>query len=234
MLPAYANPSQKQNCTWLHFAQRCGPKGREWTEGYGRHFDKLELGTRALTHLREGHLEQGEGVLREFISEVEGVPATEPASLRAVLDRFRHGIEGYYFYCKREFAPAQQSMSLAHDAVARAISTADWLLLLSVQCQEFCMHQARIARNEHRWPKMQACISDARGMMSDRVPLCETDDGKKIWWSSFQPFFDALAPLTAEETQYARTLMDPQERERLFDQFVRTMLRSSRNGGKYL
>lgn len=223
-----------QDCTWLHFAERSGPEGREWAEGYGRHFDKLELGTLALTHLREGNLEQGEGLLRDFISEIEGVPAAESASLRAVLDRFRHGIEGYYFYCKREFVSAQQSMCLAHDAVARAISTADWLLLLAVQCQEFCVHQARIARNEQRWPRMQACISQARAMMSDRLPLCETEDGKKIWWSSFQPFFDALAPLTAEETRYARTLMDPQERERLFDQFVRSMLRSSRNNGKYL
>jgi hypothetical protein len=233
VLPAYANPGKKQDCNWLHFAIRTGPEAREWAEGYQRHFDKLELGTSALTHFREGHLESGEGLLREFIDQVEGVPATEPASLRAVLDRFRYGIEGYYFYCKREFAPAQHSMRLAHDAVARALSTADWLLLLAVQCQEFLMHQARIARNEHRWPRMQACISQARAMMSDRSPLCETEDGKKIWWSSFQPFFDALEPLTAEETRYARTLMDPQERERLFDQFVRSMLRSSTNNGKY-
>jgi hypothetical protein len=234
VVPAYANPNKKQDCTWLHFAERSCPEGREWAEGYWRHFDKLELGTRALTQLRGGHMDQGDVLLREFISQIEGVPAAEPASLRAVLDRFRHGIEGYYFYCKREYAPAQQSMRLAHDAVARALSTADWLLLLAVHCQEFCMHQARIARNEHRWPAMQARISQARAMMSDRLPLCETEDGKKIWWSSFQPFFDALAPLNDEEIRYARTLMDPQERERLFDQFVRSMLRSSANRGKYL
>lgn len=52
------------------------------------------------------------------------------------------------------------------------------------------------------------------------LPLCETEDGRQIWWSNFKPFFDALAPLTDEETRIANTLLDPQERERLFDKFV--------------
>ena len=28
----------------------------------------------------------------------------------------------------------------------RALSNADWLLLLATHCQEFCLHRARIAR----------------------------------------------------------------------------------------
>lgn len=188
----------------------------------------MELGNRTLQLLREGKLEDGERALQEFTAEVEKV-SCKPDSVRAVLDRYRHGIEGYYFYVRKEFAPAHQSMRLAHDAVARALSTSDCLLMLAVHCQEFCMHQARIARNQHRWPEMQARIAEARAMMWDRLPLCETENGKKIRWSNLQPFFDALAPLTNEEFRVANTLLDPQERERLFDKFVRGMLRSQGN-----
>lgn len=222
-----------QNCDWLHFAERSGPEGQEWAEKYRQHWSTMELGNRTLQQMREGNLEQGGQLLQEFIAQVESVNG-EPASLRAVLDRYRHGIEGYYFYSRSEFAPAQQSMRLAHVAVARALNTSDWLLLLAVHCQEFCLHQGRIARNQHRWPEMQARIAEARAMMCDGLPLCETEDGKKIWWSNFQPFFDALTPLTDEEARIANALLDLQERERLFDKFVRGMLRSPGNNSRYL
>jgi hypothetical protein len=214
------------NFDWLHFVERSGPEGRGWAEQYRRHAAKMEIGKRALEHLRGGRAEQGGELVREFVGQVEGV-CGEPASLRAVLDRFRHGIEGYYFYCRGDYDGAEQSMRLAHDAVARAIGEADWLLLLGVHCQEFRLHLARIARNRRRWPEMQSCISQARAMMYDRIPLCETDDGRKIWWSDFEPFFAALSPLTDEEAGVANSLLNPQERERAFDQFVRSMLRPS-------
>ncbi len=218
-----------QDREWLYYAERSGSEGREWAEQYRRHSAIAKLGERALRSMRENHLEEGEQLLREFIDGVEGVRG-EPASVRAVLDRYRHGIEAYYFYCRKEFGLAEQSMRSAHDAVARALNKANWLLLLATHCQEFCLHQARIARNQHQWPRMQVCIAQARAMMSDRIPLCETEDGKKIWWSSLPVFFDALAPLTEAEARFANTLINPQERERLFDQFVRGMLRSSNNG----
>ena len=89
-------PIKMPNCDWLHFAERSGREGREWAEEYRCHLAKLELGNRALQYMREGHLEQGGDLLREFSGQVEGV-CGEPASLRAVLDRYRHGVEGYYF-----------------------------------------------------------------------------------------------------------------------------------------
>ena len=222
-----------QNNDWLHFAERSGREGREWAEKYECHRPTAELGTRALLKMREGQLDQAKELLQEFVGKVEAV-REGPASIRAVLDRYRHGIEGYYFYCRQEFSAAEKSMLLAHDAVARAINDADWLLLLAVHCQEFCMHRARIARNQHRWPRMQACIREAREMMSNGLPLCEMEDGRQIWWSNFQPFFDSLAPLNEDETRIANELLNPQERERLFDRFVRGMLRTSQNGDRRL
>ena len=222
-----------QNRDWLHFAERSGPEGREWVEEYHRHLNKADLGDLALQRMREGRHEEGGELLRQLIDQVEEVHTGSP-SVRAVLDRYRHGIEGYYFYCRKEFEAAERSMDRAHDAVARALNKANWLMLLAVHCQEFRLHQARIARNQHRWAKMQAYIAQARAMMSDLLPLCETEEGKTIWWSNFQPFFAALEPFTPEEARIVNNLLDPEERERLFDQFVRGMLRSSSNGVKTL
>ena len=210
---------------WLHFAERSGREGQEWAETFRRdHFAKMEAGQRALEQMRLGNVAQGGELLREFIDQVESV-FDERGSLRAVLDRYRYGIEGYYFYVTRDFAEAEQAMRLAHAAVARAIKRANWLLLMAVNCQEFCLHRARIARNQRHWAEMQACIAEARAMMNDGIPLCETEDGQKIWWSGFKEFFAALAPLNAEETRTANNLLDPEERERLFDQWVRAMFR---------
>lgn len=209
-------------CDWLHFAERTGDDGREWVDQYKRHSNTLEMSKEALQYMRRGQLDKGNEVLGECRREIEAA-SSEP-SIRAVLDRQLHGVDGYYAYCRQDYVRANELMCLAHDAVARAISKAEWLLLLAVHCQEFRLHQARIARNQKRWPAMQAYITEARSMMCDRLPLCVTEDGREIRWSAFQPFFDKLAPLTREETQEANNLLDPQEREHLFSEFVQAMM----------
>lgn len=230
-IPMGASDIFTKNCDWLYFAQRTGRAGQEWAENYRCHLPKLEVGKRALELMRRGQIERGGELLQEFIGLV-GTACNEPSSIKAVLGRYTHGIQGYYFYCRGEFASAKEAMWLAHENVARALSTADWLRLLAVHCQEFRLHMARISRNQNRLPEMQAYIGEARAMMSDGLPLCETEDGRKILWSGFKPFFDTLQPLTPEETREANTLLDPNEREYLFNQFVRNML-SSRARIKY-
>jgi hypothetical protein len=224
--------TELQNCEWLYFARRTGPDGCKWAEEYVRHNATMQLGGLALQQLRKRNSTAG-GTLQEFIRCVEVVPP-EPPSVRAVLDRFRYGIEGYYFYCRGDFSRAKDAMCRAHSAIERALSKADWLLLLAVHCQEFCLHQARIARNQRQWKEMHEYISRARAMMCDDLPLCELEDGKKIWWSSLQQFFDALAPLSAEEGAAIKSLLDQQQRDRLFDRFVQNMLRMSENGTRYI
>jgi hypothetical protein len=151
---------------WMHFAERTGDAGKKWVQDYRTHTPKLEIGKTALHFMRDGRMKEGERCLAEFRVEVERV-CTEPISIRAVLDRHRYGIEGYYFYCLRDFSKANQAMCLAHAAV----------------------HQARIARNQGRWREMQSYIAQARAMMCDRLPLCRTDDGREILWSNIGEFF---------------------------------------------
>jgi hypothetical protein len=231
-MPQLYDSTELQNNEWLYFARRTGPEGCKWAEEYVCHNATTQLGALTLQQLRKRNSTAG-GTLQKFIHCVEAVPP-EPASVRAVLDRFRYGIEGYYFYCLGDFARAKAAMCLAHSAIERALSRADWLLLLAVHCQEFCLHQARIARNQRHWKEMHEYITRARAMMCDDLPLCELEDGKKIWWSSFQPFFDALAPLSPHEGAIVKSLLDQQQRNRLFDRFVQNMLRMAGNDTHYI
>jgi hypothetical protein len=230
-MPQVYDSTELQKGEWLYFARRTGPEGCKWAKEYGCHNATMQLGDLALQQLRKKN-STAEGTLQEFIRCVEAVPP-EPASVRAVLDRFRYGIEGYYFYCRGDFAKAKDALCLAHSAIERALSRGDWLVLLAIHCHEFCLHQARIARNQRQWKEMHEYIARARAMMCDNLPLCELEDGKKIWWSSFQQFFDTLAPLSPEESAVIKSFLDQQHRDRLFHRFVQNMLRVSENGTRY-
>jgi hypothetical protein len=216
---------------WLHFAERSGEGGKAWATAYRSHSEKLVLHDRALHLLREGQIEEGRQFLGLFSVSLRSLDPQ--SSVYAVMERWYHGVAGYYHYCVGEFGQAKESMNRAQQAVVRAISHAEWLVMLAIHCQEFCLHQARIARNERDWPEMNACVERARAMILDQLPLCEREDGKRIWFSSLRDFFAAMEPLNRDELHVVRQLVEPGERMRLFDQFVRQMLRFKEVGIDY-
>lgn len=207
---------------WLHFASRSGEAGRVWATEYRRHTPTVELSLLALEQLRRRDLAEGHTTLRKLaraLANMDGVPT----SMRRVLDRWYHGTAAYYFYCIEEFDRAERFMALAHDSVVEAISSADFLIMLAVHCQEFCLHQARIARNRRRWSDMRNHVEHARAMMLDRAPLCELRDGRPIFFSTLDRFFHSLKPLSPEERESIAGLVDERSRILLFDRFVRRL-----------
>lgn len=219
-------------CDWLHFAERTGKPGKDWSADYRQHSRAVSLAEESLTLLRRGAIDRGGMALLELKRQLSRL-RNEQDSVRAVLDRWYHGVAGYYFYCRGDFQQAQESMHQAHVAVQRALSQADWLLMLAVHCQEFCLHQARIARNQHDWPVMNSFVAQAQAMMLDQRPLCHKDNGQKIFFSSFQKFFGQMGPLTDEESGVAAKIVKQEARTELFDQFVRRMLRFQEIGIEY-
>lgn len=211
-------------CDWLHFAERTGKEGQQWALTYRNHLSKVALSDRALHVMRKGDLKQGKDLLEEFARQLDSDPA-EDYSIRAVLDRWYHGVAGYYYYCSGHSTLARRSMDQANASVMKAIGSASWLAMLAIHCQEFCLHQARIARNQRDWHEMHTQIARAQAMMEDRIPLCETADGRNISFASFNDFFAALAPLSPEESEVANKIIDHKNRIDLFDRFVRGMLK---------
>jgi tetratricopeptide (TPR) repeat protein len=212
------------SCDWLHFAQRTGEAGTLWAIAYLRHLSKVELSDKALALMRKGDLEQGKRELEHFATQLANDPAEE-VSVRSVLWRWYYGVEGYYLYCTGDFEQARLAMQRAHEAVRSAISSAEWLAMLAIHCQEFCLHQARIARNQRNWPEMHAQIARANSMMRDELPLCDAGAGREIYFRSFERFFSSMSPFSAEEADIVSRIVGREQRVRSFDQFVRRMLR---------
>jgi len=212
-------------CDWLHFAGRANAAGRDWTRMYGRYAAGVEFSNQALELMRRGRLEEGVAKLKQFACSLDALGGDVSSSVRAVMNRWYYGVAAYHSYCLGDLAEADRSMCLAHEAIVEALSEADFLMLLSVHCQEFCLHQARIARNARNWTKLNDYLERARAMTEDRLPLCETRSGQRIYFSTISEFLRSVGPLSAAEKETVRGIVEEDERKKLFENFVRRLMR---------
>lgn len=211
---------------WLYFAARCGEEGLAWAEVYRRQRPLVRLSDEALDLFRGRRIDEGRASLErmaEGLAALDAVPDGAPLSVRCVLERWYQGTLGYYHYCCGEHDLAQQAMDAAHAAVSQAIARRRFLLPLANHCHEFCLHQARIARNRRGWQEMFARVEEAREMIEDRRPLCELEGGEEIFMSTLRRFFASLGELTQPERQALDLFFDETLRRRLFDRFVRRL-----------
>jgi hypothetical protein len=217
-----AGEFRRDSYDWLHFAARSGEQGRAWAEQYRRHTSIADVSDRALDLLRRDQFAAGLAALRECAASLEALGPC-PTSMRLMFERWYHGAAGYYFYRIEDFDRAQRSMCLAHEAVVGAVSEAGFLVLVSVHCKEFCLHQARIARNRRRWREMTEHIERGWAMTRGDQPLCTTRNGRAISFATIAAFLGSLEPLTDGEREVARSLVDDRTRAILFDRFVRAL-----------
>lgn len=202
---------------WLYFAAKSGEEGRAWSAGYQR-FDALEVASiRALEQLRAGDLDGGAATLAGMR---RGLDAADAApSMRSVLERWYYGVLGFLHYRREEFAAAETAMIAAFEAVRAAVARRRFLLLLANHCHEFTLHRARISRNQRRWAEMEEHLALARGMMTDRLPLCHLADGTPVFFTTLTDYYLAL-PLDDDERTWLGGLLDRESRLRQFDRFV--------------
>jgi len=202
---------------WLYFAARSGEEGRAWSDHYRRYDDIEVTSIKALAQLRAGELDTGAATLERMWEEVAAVDATP--SVRHVLERWYYGVLGFLHYRRDEFAAAETAMIAAHEAVSAAVERRRFLLLLANQCHEFTLHRARISRNQRRWREMESHLDLARGMMADRLPLCQLAEGTPVYFSTLADYYLAL-PLSDDERAWLQGLLDRESRLRQFDRFV--------------
>jgi hypothetical protein len=217
---------------WLHFVERSGDEGRAWATIYRGHQDELDLADAAMTLMHQGRLDDGSEFLARFAGAISSLSPV-PESIRWDMDRCYHSAAGYYFYRVGDFEQAKQSMTMAYEAAVRAISQAEWLVLLALHCKEIYLHRARIARTQRHWREMNLCLEYIRAMVLDRAPLCQAQDGRKIWFSTLRDFFDSLGPLAHDELEVAGRVTNQQARLRLFDDFLRQLFRFKEIGIEY-
>jgi hypothetical protein len=204
---------------WLHFAARSGAAGARWAAKYRRHGTTVMLCDEALRHFRQRRPEDGREALREYERAIRAEGAV-PRSMRGVFRRWYHGVAAFERYCAGEFDDAAAEMERAHEAVVDAVSRDGFLLMLTVHCQEFRLHHARIARNRLRWDELDAHVRHARAMTTDEIPLCRLHGGEPVYFASVGGFIGSVPDPAPAERSAAGEMLDEARRLSLFERFV--------------
>jgi len=215
-------PIDRANLTfplWLYFAKRAGEEGRTWAAGFDKYASAMKLGNRALKFMRLHQVEEGYDLLQESKAMIDD-HGEIPSSMNAVLRRYYYGVSAFYSYCIEDFEMASQQLTTALEAVVEAVSEAKCLLLLSLDCQEFYVHHARIAHKQGHLQEMQRWIDHARAMAANDEPLCRRRNGEAIFFSDFEGFLRAMEPFNEEEQDFARDFTGLGVRTTFIDSFL--------------
>lgn len=196
---------------WIRFVRQSGEEGKRWAEEYDRNWPITRLCQESVSVLQRRKYEEGEGLLqraREALAALDG--STEP-SLRSVMERWYLGALGFYFYSRRAFDEADCTMARAHGTIAAAIARRDWLVPLAMDCYEFELHRARIARDRQDWARMRERADNAREMRAGRTPLCVLPGGARIWMADVQRFYRSVPDVSAEDRAAVETFLDDEQ-----------------------
>ena len=219
---AAPKPSPSRTFTWRRMVRLSGPAAQSWVDDYEQHLDLIQMSTKALKLCHRRRFEEGFEVLETMR---EGLEARQGLreSVEAVIERYYYGVLGYYFYCTRQWDEASQAMHRANQAVVRAVEKAPFLLPLADACHEFCLHHARIARNQGRWQDMFDRIADVRAMMRNLAPLCVLDDGTRVDYDTLTEHYHSLGELDPADREEIEPMLTEGGRVALLEQFVRRM-----------
>jgi hypothetical protein len=212
---------------WLRYVALSGRQGERWSHDYEHVRPLVELCMQSVSDLRRGT--PHEAALALLQSARQGLDALDErtdASVRAAADRSYYGALGYYFYTRRAFDEADDSMSRAHHAVVQAVDRRRWLMGMAYDCYEFKMHRARIARDRCRWREMREHAEASAEMRSGRRPLCLLSDGTPIALGDIRQFYDSL-PLSEDDREAVSWIVDEDQGSREAARFVRSMFRLS-------
>lgn len=220
MTASSSSPKADPN-DWKYLVALSGEAGRAWLSLYKEPEPVAleKLGVDALLALRRGQLELG----RSLLTELEGrlsLLGKYPPSIGHVHQRWYFGVLAYYEYSLGRHESAEACLQSAYEAICDAIEAAPFLILLANHCQEFRLHQARIARGRHHWEDVRRYIDEAARMIDDQLPLCILRGGREIYLSDMRKF---CADLPTEGTSYLADTLDPKRHRALFDHFVQSI-----------
>ncbi len=212
---------------WLRFVGRSGAEGAAWAAEYERVVPIQKTCQDAVEVLRRRGLEEGSALLRRAHDELCGMSGDAmPPSVRAVVDRWYYGAIAFYHYARQEYDQAEHYMDVAHDTVVSALEQGGgWLMPLALDCYEFEMHRARIARERPSWPALRRHAERAAAMRDGRVPLCVLGDGTPVGLADVQRFYRALPTLSDDEREAVASILDDGLSRLQAERSIRTVLR---------
>lgn len=197
--------------------------GRAWLAEFHqpRHAEIADRADQALKLLHRRQAAPARELLRAVEASLGKLPDSRP-SIVHVLGRRYHGVLAYHDYATQRFTSATGELIAAADCIRRAISSDPVLLALAIDCTEFHLHHARIARNQGRWAEMQVSIDTARDMLYGKQPLCALDDGTVVSIDTIVQQYHEMA-LPPEAQARLAPMFEPALRRDAFERFIMTI-----------
>lgn len=214
---------------FLRYVALSGREGEQWVEEFDQRVRPIvELCRACVKGLRRGlTFDEAGDLLRRAREGLDALDGQADPSFRGAAERWYYGALGFYFYSRRAFDEADDSMWRAHESVTRAVDQHRYLVGLAYDCYEFELHRARIARDRCAWAAMRRHAEASAGMRSGLRPFCVLSDGTPIALSDLRQFYASLPELTEEDRKDLVRIIDDERGPREAARFVRTMFRLS-------
>lgn len=189
------------------FLDHCGREAREWLAEL-RQEETLRIMSRtatALEALKRYDVKTG----RELLTAVEGDLQARTAGLPSIthlLERYRVSARAYLCYLDGDLEQAKADLLQAHEEVRTIIGLHEFLLPIAIQCVDFVIQRARVARREKQWQEAAGLIRIVHEIFSGLRPLCVLPSGRAVGLPGLRAFFASL-PLSEEQRAQADRLM---------------------------
>lgn len=209
--------------TWFYFIPYNGDAGRSWYESFlssGGMDMCLDLELALELARRKGD-DESRGILLHTFHRLRGLRHATPETLALVLKRQYLGVHAYWRYVHGDYLQATRLLHAASAAALGAIDRAPFLAVLASSEYEFCLHHARIARNQRRWEDMRTHLRRGRAMIRSAEPLCFLPSGKPLFLCDLDDLYLALTPQSDLDREALRILTDKALREAEFEHLAR-------------
>lgn len=186
--------------------EHCGEEARLWLAEL-RQEGTLEILNRiatALAALKRFDARTGAGLLDSAETDIRARRgrSTRFPSIDHLLERYRVSTRAYLSYLEGDLVRARAELARAHEEVRTILGLDGFLLPLAIQCADFVIQGARVARRENRWREAGQHIQAIHEIFSGVRPLCVLGSGQAVGLPDIREFFAAL-PLDEEQRAQA-------------------------------
>jgi hypothetical protein len=185
------------------YLRHCGEEACHWLAEF-RQPEPLEILNRianALAGLKLFDVKAAFELLDAAEGDIRALALRFPSILHLV-ERYRVSTRAYLHYLNGELERAKLDLLSAHEEVRTMIGLNGFLLPLAIQCADFVIQRARVARREKQWKEAEQHIRTIHEIFSGLRPFCVLDSGQAIGLSEIREFFAGL-PFDDEEKALA-------------------------------
>ncbi|GMU07993.1 hypothetical protein [Corallococcus caeni] len=204
---------------WYHFVPAGGADGAAWYEEYlgcgGEQMgQRLDV---AVAMLRQRRLSEGRALLDECRQRMDALGAQRvSASVRGAVEESYWASQAYAHYHLNEFEAARKALAEGQRLLASVLEDAPFLVMFATRCYDFCLHLARIARNERRWDAMWSHIQEGREMVRGERALCQLSQ-RGVYIQDAEAFLSTVSAQDVIEVEALQVLLDRERTLHLFE-----------------